>query len=76
MYFEVAPESVQLDLQLLLSGHAPREIADAFRHGVTSWREGTSLDAVDDWVTENEHLVATWLADHARAHRELLRAVA
>jgi hypothetical protein len=75
-YFEVAPEEVQLELAALLLAYAPPEIAQAFRNGVSSWRNGQSLGAADAWVDANEGSVAIWLLDHARAHRELLRAVA
>ncbi len=75
-YFEARSEAVQFDLAELLLVHAPTDIAHAFGDGLTSWRKSQSLTAADAWLDANEASVATWLLDHARAHREAIRAVA
>ncbi len=74
-YYEATPASRQRAMAAALRAQAPAGFADWYERGMSDWHDEQRIQAVDNWLKENDNSANAWLRLLARENREALLAI-
>lgn len=71
-YFESTSIQRQLAMKSALQNVAPPSFAQWYGLGMSAMKDDVRMDAVDQWLIENEDILISWLRDFVRQHQALV----